>query len=277
MWQSPDIWVRNDLTAGPHQNPEFGQTNYVHVTVRNRSTVTAFNTPVHVYYANASTGLAWPVDWTLIGTVTIPTLAGGATTEITVPWSPPGTGHFCLLSRLVTPQDPMTFAETASVDFNTRYNNNSVWKNVNVVDLLSARRARVSFIFRNPEDTQLKLKLVFREVPGRQPEPFLRRGEIEVDFGDKLRKRMEEQGTGPINFKQTPDGTYLAVDSADGSLEIALEGREEFVVSMIFRDLASSSTGNTTAKYTYEVTEENRSTQEQIGGVAYQIIAPPPP
>src|SRR6185503_20679575 len=31
MWESEDIWVRNDATAGGHQDPILGQVNYVHV------------------------------------------------------------------------------------------------------------------------------------------------------------------------------------------------------------------------------------------------------
>ncbi len=42
MWESRGIWVRNGPGAGTfgdardHQNPEFGQTNYVHMRVGNR-------------------------------------------------------------------------------------------------------------------------------------------------------------------------------------------------------------------------------------------------
>jgi len=43
MWESEDIWVRNDATAGGHQDPILGQVNYVHVLWENKGSATAYN------------------------------------------------------------------------------------------------------------------------------------------------------------------------------------------------------------------------------------------
>jgi hypothetical protein len=297
MWQSPDIWVRNNTTPGPHQNPEYGQVNYVHVNVRNRSTVTAINAPVKVYYANASVGLSWPADWTLIGTATIASLAPGATTEITpLPWSPPTTGHFCLLSRIDTPQDPMTFAETTNVDYNTRYNNNIVWKNVNVVDLVANPVVKVTFIFRNPDRLARRSRLLFRPpvavaqpadpaekglsaaVPGDVGDPFLQRGRVVMALPDKLVALMEEQGVKPERLKQIDRNTYEMVDGEAGFLEVKLEGREEFTVELVFENTveANPTTDDAveTVTYNLEVVEEDADNNEEVGGIAYLITAP---
>jgi hypothetical protein len=278
MWQSPDIRVRKTNTAGPHENPEYGQVNYVKVTVRNRSTVTAINVPVKVYYANASAGLSWPVDWTLIGTANVASLAGGGTTEITLPWSPPGTGHYCLLSRLDTPQDPMTFAETTNVDYNTRYNNNIVWKNVNVVDLVAFAQVKVSVNIRNPDKTARNIRVLLREPREQLGDPFLRRGGVQMVMPDKLLARLEEQGIEPINFKRIDQNTFEMADSERAWFEVTLDGREEYDLTLLFENRVEASPTSkdapATVTYTLEIVEEDADKNEEIGGVAYLIDAP---
>ncbi len=279
MWQSPDIWVRTPTnTAGPHQNPEFGQPNFVKVMVRNRSTVTALNVPVKVYYANASAGLAWPIDWTLIDTAIVPSLAGGADTEITVTWNPPGTGHYCLLSRIDTPQDPMTFAETVNVDYNTRYNNNIAWRNVNVVNLVPFAAVKAEFIGRNPFREDRFIRLVIRETKrddgGR---PFLDRGTVRIVLTEKIVALMEEQGIEPRGLKRIDQLTFELADPDGGFIELKLAGRDEFPVGMQFEDrewtppTEESLDDVPTTTYTIEAVEQDVETGEEIGGVAYLV------
>src|SRR6267143_6007358 len=84
MWISEDIWVRTTPDpnyqpypfpeASPtwipatHQNPEYRDPkysvpNYVYVRVHNRGTTASSGTEqLQVYWAKASTGLAWPTD-----------------------------------------------------------------------------------------------------------------------------------------------------------------------------------------------------------------------
>ncbi len=85
MWVSEDIWVRTTpdpayqpypfpeatppWTPLPHENPEYrdpkyGLPNYVYVRVRNRGSVASNGTErLRLYWAKASTGLAWPTQW----------------------------------------------------------------------------------------------------------------------------------------------------------------------------------------------------------------------
>lgn len=85
MWVSQDIWVRNSPDPGytpypfaagsppwtfpAHQNPVYrdplkSTPNYVYVEVRNDSAVASTGTErLRVYWAKASTGLAWPSQW----------------------------------------------------------------------------------------------------------------------------------------------------------------------------------------------------------------------
>jgi Common central domain of tyrosinase/Bacterial Ig domain len=100
MWTSPDIWVRNDPMPGwnpypysiptptspaplwldtTHFNPDYrsplsGRPNYVYVRVRNRGTASTGSERLTLYWAAASTGLAW--DPTKVGGSFIDNLVG---------------------------------------------------------------------------------------------------------------------------------------------------------------------------------------------------------
>jgi hypothetical protein len=143
MWMSRSIWVHQDYTQPlgtfqTHQNPRYGQTNCIMVNVGNRGGGIVNNAQLKVYVANASLGLAWPSGWTLIGTYTLPAIDPGASHIAQVLWVPQGTGHYCLLARIVSDEDPMAVAEIASISANVRANNNLAWRNVNVVNLLTS-------------------------------------------------------------------------------------------------------------------------------------------
>lgn len=85
MWVTEDIWVRTTPDPGyrpdpfpeasppwaplPHENPEYrdpkySRPNYVYVRVRNRGTTASTGAEqLKLYWAKASTGLAWPTQW----------------------------------------------------------------------------------------------------------------------------------------------------------------------------------------------------------------------
>ncbi|HBL28843.1 MAG TPA: hypothetical protein DD490_18570, partial [Acidobacteria bacterium] len=277
MWESEDIWVRNDLTAGPHQNPEFGQTNYIHVMVRNRSTVTAVNVPVLVYVANANNGLVWPVDWTYVGTAYVSSLLPNASTDVVVPWNPAGTGHYCILSRLVTAQDPMTNPETADVNYNTRYNNNIAWKNVNVVDLTRNAVVKVLVGVRNTDRERRKLHIAFEESKRTADHSFFRRGAVTVLLGDRLAKRWAEAGLEGTGIKRIDDRTFLIADPERATITVTLDGREEDQVELVFEDTAPNPTGEgRPVDYGFVMKQEDIEKKEIQGGVTYEIRALPP-
>ena len=71
-----------------------------------------------------------------VGTLTIPPLNPGESTVLKFEWNVPNPEdyvninsnpwHFCLLGRIVTPEDPMTTTETADLAANILNNNNIV-------------------------------------------------------------------------------------------------------------------------------------------------------
>ncbi|WP_318435035.1 M36 family metallopeptidase [Photobacterium leiognathi] len=262
MWRSKAIWNRTIVgSPGPHQNPEFGQKNEIYVNVKNRGAAIAFNTTVEVYWAHASTGLTWPADWTLAGTDTVATLAVGADAFATVAWEPPSTGHYCLVARLVNPQDPMTNPETTDINYNTRYNNNIAWRNMNVVDLLLNQQIDVSVIARGSVDSSNKITL---QIGMQEQQKFL------ADGGQIAINLVEFTGIDqwePIT--QIPHVIRDLYASPDAGSNI-----NEGNVKLRFIADPMPITDKESTLYHIDVMqfESSTGTQDEVGGVSYEII-----
>lgn len=237
MWVSNEIWVRNNPDNGlVHQNPDFGQVNYIHARIRNNGTVPVNTVRAMVYYANASAGLSWPVDWHLIGEATVVNLSATGTPIITVPWSPPGTGHYCLYVRLISDQDPMTFAEGASVYTNTRNNNNIAWKNVNVVNVLSEGEI-VELFVRNTRRTAEEITITLGMPADDRGATLNDFATIDLIVSDELRIHLEEQGIelGGEGFERVDDRTLRVAGPTAELPPIWMDGRAEFKLQVSFQ------------------------------------------
>jgi serine protease len=120
---------------------EAGQDNYVYVRVRNRGGTGAAVT-ASVYWAPVAT-LVTPDLWTLVGTVSIPSVptANQLTVSDAVVWPAaeiPASGHYCFVALIGAPGDPAPLL-TDLENWNTfqlfiRENNNVTWRNFNVVN-----------------------------------------------------------------------------------------------------------------------------------------------
>lgn len=188
MWISNDIWVRNDQDdaqrshAHQHQNPEYRDPaleppNYIYVHVRNRGCAAATGT-LKIYAAPASTGLAWPTDWTtahyvgseiclgeltsVIAPITVNVPAGGDEI-VELAWYPPDPAaygsHICLLARV----EPLTGLTEGTFEYtNVKENNKIVWKNVTVVNNLEPFNPDDNWVgIRNISDQQEHLTFKF--------------------------------------------------------------------------------------------------------------------
>jgi hypothetical protein len=131
FWMSPDIIVRNSADGGTDfQNPIFGQTNYIYVTVRNTGTQDASDVKVTIYWGNPALLLAWPNSWTGIGRQTVNVPAGGQAVTPAILWEDlPRPGHFCLLVRLESNQDPIRNEGNVPGD------NNIAQRNLHILEL----------------------------------------------------------------------------------------------------------------------------------------------
>ena len=196
MWTSPEIWNSLDTNpGGGHENPEFGQTNFVFVRLINagpNQTPANISGRIHLYYAHASTGLDWDSDWTEFGTIPVNNLAAWNSIEDYAPFNPPGTGHYCIVARFVSDQDPMTFAEGVSINTNTRNNNNIAWRNMNIVnDVMLPEGVSNEVIVRNISREFDRLHLGVIDF---SKETFLQFGNITLFLEDELLERWFEGG-----------------------------------------------------------------------------------
>ena len=204
MWLSPDLWNRlaDDGMTG-HQDPEFGQPNYLYANIRNRSTTqTAVATTMEVWLAPAAVGLAWPDNFQLAGYISVANLAPGETRVVgPLEWDPPPpspSDHFCFYVRVTSPQDPITFAETSAVGNNTRNSNNIIWRNINIVDLVSSRS--VTFVARNFKQKEVSIDLVI-DIP---PE-LLEVGSVMLQLDPALENRWKNRQKLPEGIKAGPE------------------------------------------------------------------------
>jgi hypothetical protein len=295
MWQSNDIWVRNQndgFTNHTHQNPEYGQTNYLYVMIRNREGEGSGIDKV--YWAFPGTGLSWPDSWEFIDEQPTGTLEEGDTTILEFPWDPPdpgayGSPHFCLLSRIITNPDPpygMTFPEGSSINTNTRNNNNIVWKNITIVDNFPNGGGSGSSIIsvENPEERETEIRLEFVAAPLRTAteltdtaRDILDWGTVRVDLGEKLFSKWQatdSKGTGVTVDKNST--TAVTVQDSKAHIEsIRLKPGEKHLIKFEFTPFEDSLQDKN--QYTMDVIQYNFDGKRynEVGGVRFIIKRKP--
>lgn len=267
MWKSPYIWVRHDADAGllhqhEHENPEFGETNFIYVKLHNGfSTSTSGN--LEVYSANASSSLVWPTGWTLIGTIPVTSFSANSTRIVEQSWNPPGQGHYCLVARWVSTSDPMATPEGSNIGVNVRNNNNLIWRNVNIVDLSSDESADAAFLVGNMSRDDSRSMLVF-SAPGNGKPSFLATGDVTFELDEALLRAWSLGGAKSIGLERI--GAGFRVGEAGGSLEnLILPPQFQGRLRIVFRKLRS------TPKTEFEIDVAQWVGKSLIGGVSYTI------
>lgn len=265
MWESNDIWNTVSSSSGTvHQNPEYGQSNYMHVKLRNRGLAQGAG-PVTLYYANASSGLSWSGSWTTIGTFTTPVINPNATLDVVMPWTPPATGHFCILSRYTG--EPMTYVETTDVNYNTRQNNNIVWRNMNVVDLVPGVQV-VKFILRNILDRDSSTILELNDALVSNA-PFIKYGEMVATLPADLYKAwLDNRGT-LVGMQDLGNGAFKIIAQDAAFYGLPLKSKAEYAIQLQLKAVTA-----TTLAFQIEAVQFDSSLKDPIGGVTYQIKMP---
>jgi hypothetical protein len=243
MHESPYIWVRLERDAEglhqhEHENPEYGQTNYLYTKIHNDYHGAASGR-LKLYWARASTGLRWPDDWTLINDREV-NIAANDTAIAEMGWTPPGQGHYCLLARWTqpnTPNDPMAHPEGAELHVNVRNNNNIVWHNVNVVnidpnDMMVLAPAVVRHVDQQPMSIDLLVRLPDSD------HNFIRRGgEVVLELGEHYQPWHDAGGNG-TGILDLGNGQVRILDTDGGEaviagipMEYAREGEVRFMLT----------------------------------------------
>lgn len=129
-WTSPDIWVRRaDDGIIQYQNPQAGQRNFIYARIWNRGTTTVTDIDVTFYFGSPNLGLTWPDGWTqLPATRRISSLDPGSHAIVSIPWDVPNlAGHFCLMVRIWSPDDPIRH-------LHIHWENNVAQRNAHIID-----------------------------------------------------------------------------------------------------------------------------------------------
>jgi serine protease len=155
--QSPDIIVKQAAVANPQttygagsgtendpalsDDVDTGHDNFVYVRLLNRAGSAAANVSVDVYWSPPAT-LVTPNLWTLIGSITVPSVPVGNVLTVSdgITWPSaaiPAPGHYCFIAVAGNAEDPKpglasltTFVQYVTFIEN---NNNVAWRNFNVV------------------------------------------------------------------------------------------------------------------------------------------------
>ncbi|MCP4104084.1 MAG: VWA domain-containing protein [Desulfobacteraceae bacterium] len=279
VYQSPDIRVCNAQNCTGHHNPVYNQTNYVYVTLRNDGpgvpSPNLVTGDLHVYYTASGGGAQWDSvtygDWKLIGTKAGITLTPGQVDEIEIPWNNvPNPGHYCLLARWISNQDPMAVAEGLQTITNTRNNNNIAWKNVNVVRLSSDNSLQaLDFVARNTTQDA-----VLMDFEVRIPEPdhsFLQNNDMYLQIDLETLANWEGEGSG---FEMIKEGLFYITGEEEAWIEnIRVERDADPVIKVYFRlRNPHAPADNFEVRLVQHIKyPENPDKRIEVGGVGYQI------
>ncbi|MBI3530869.1 MAG: hypothetical protein HY067_23235 [Betaproteobacteria bacterium] len=151
FWDSPDLWVRNaDDGSSVHQNPEYGQDNWIYARVRNRSpSATAQHFAVAFQVKTfAGTQFSYPADFLPCAAAVVGfNLSAGQSTVLKARWPtslvPPAGTHACLLASVLTPGDFPAIAAHAWE------HNNLAQKNLTIIDLRPNEFIVIPFVVPN--------------------------------------------------------------------------------------------------------------------------------
>lgn len=138
FWDSPDLWIRNSDDGGTsHESPEFGQDNWFHARVRNRSSSGSAQHFVVTFHAKGFAGTQFVYPGDLLPCIAAKAefdLGPGDTRVVKARWPrasvPPAGTHTCMLASVITRSDHPVSSK------HVWEHNNLAQKNLTVVDLL---------------------------------------------------------------------------------------------------------------------------------------------
>lgn len=310
LWQSNDIWVRNQddgTIIKVNQNPEYSGTtpSYVYVRVTNNSCVTSTGDDnLRLYWSKANTALTWPNhrNGTLfmqdpitqedvlmgdeVGVLNIPVLGPGESKILEFEWNVPNPDdyanintnpwHFCFLARIESLSDPMTVPEGLLTPANVRNNNNIIWKNVTVVDLLPNLTTAIGGVIGigNPYDTPRAFNLEFKIDDSEVGKPIYEEAEVSLEMDTILYNAWQDGGYSTTYADSTNISNKKIITDNNAKLNNIQFGAHEIgTLNVKFNFLAKELINK--KKYTLYVIQRDAVTNELIGGETYIVNKTP--
>lgn len=281
MWRSPYIWIRNSpdptfLNQHEHQNPRFGQSNWVYVKLQNGA-LTSQTGNLQLWVADASVSLVWQSSWTQIANIPVNLTANATNIQefewTTVPNPASGSSHYCMIARWVSATDPMHTLEGTDINTNVYQNNNIIWRNLNIVSLSGDQNADVIFVVENP--TQRATKLVFTDNTKFPKQTFIGNGEVTVKFDQKLIEIWKRGGGKVSGAERIKDDVFKLtnINSVFDNLKIPPKYKGKVTISFKKTDNTPKNSFDFSVKQ-YIITQRtiNSISKDRIlGGVDYEI------
>lgn len=147
MSASPFIWIRNQDDGAQHlhehQNPEYGQPNYIYVKILNTGKTQGAGT-LSLFVTPATPNPNLGSNWIRITDAAI-TMPPRNEVVYKFPWTTvPKPGHYCLLAKWTDAGGDTNLTFT-NLDAAVRNSNDMIWKNINVIDLLKNEYVATEF------------------------------------------------------------------------------------------------------------------------------------
>ena len=254
-WISPDIWnrraevttdgciprdpppslntvggvTRDCGSSADHENPVAGVTNFLYATLRATGPAPTRNVyaEVAVYIANASTGLAWPTDFTLLPQsrqfITLHLEPGQVTAIGPLPWVPPSptpSDHWCIYVRVLSVQEA-PLVEGANVDTNVANSNSIAWRNLKIVNPGEERKI-ARFIVRNIHAGDERLALQVEVTPA-----LFRAGTLVLRLDETLQRGIAAGDARLEGLKMTGRGVFAVTSDKSSITGVRLAARQQ--------------------------------------------------
>lgn len=306
FWNSQDIWVRNQddgLVNQEHQNPIYDpiNPNYLYIRVRNKGCSTSSGTDaLKLYWAKANTSLNWPDYWDgsivvsgvpmggELGAITIPPIESGGEEILKFDWYVPNPEdyveinynpwHFCLLARIESNDDSMTFLEEDSIFDNVKNNNNIAWKNTTVIEVSPFAMSSVGIGavigISNPADTPKTYSLELMTDSQEEGKPIYQESEIGIEMDSILFNAWNRGNKKGDNFASTSNEDKIIVTGNNALIDdISFEpneyGTAYITVNFLTKELTNKQ------NYVFQVIQREKATNKIMGGETFEIKKQP--
>jgi hypothetical protein len=273
VWTSPDIKVcPTPVECAVSQNPEVGSTNYIFVKLNSPGPYGsgADIGNLDVLRSTPGGGTAWPGDWTSIGGILGQPVAAVGTTTAMIEWvDVPGPGHFCLLARWESADDPMSFPEGPNTVLNTQQNNNIAWRNVNSVDLFYDQPQVRPYAIGNPGRERIFTDLAINDPNNRFREYG---GRLIVDLGGEVYSRWREGGGRATGVRQVGQTSFEVFDFKSARFYgILLDPGTRPEVQLQFSVAPNAPRSRHVIRVNQFAPLEQADKPTDVGGVEYQV------
>lgn len=296
MWTSKDIWIRTSDDNGlEHQNPIFradGTPNYIYVRVINRGCIASTGKDsLTVNWAKANTSLDYPQNWDgslsnsggfklggILPSVTIPIVQPGEEVIVKVPWVVPNPihytdnedpWHFCLLARIDSKEDPLSYPFTTNPGVMVRNNNNQAWKNISIVNV-GIDPSSISVMVSNNGNAQRKFNLELKKEANETGKAIYDEAEVSIKMDNTIYTAWSRGGKQMSKLNPTLELDKKLVKEDNAFLKnLILNPNERGLVTLNFNFLTKELTNK--AEYTYHLIQRDAVTGEIMGGESYVI------